>query len=245
VLINEALAKKYFGTANPLGRRITNGFGPAMATVVGVVRDVAEGNLTDAAAPVRYVPYSRLSFMVPGQTLVFRVEGNQQPVALLPSVRSAITTANPRVAIQEATTMEQVLARAAGPAKQVLTLVTLLTTLALLLGAIGIYGVMSHFVARRQRDWGIRIALGLSPARVLSGVVGHCTSLVGIGIGLGLLGFVLLARLLTSLVYGISTTDPLAVGGSIVALMAVGIVAALLPALRASRTDPAVVLREQ
>ena len=245
VLINEALARKYFGTTDPLGRRVGTGFGPPMARVVGVVHDVAEGNLTDAASPARYVPYTRIPFMVPGQTIVFRVERNQKPVALLTSVRAAITRADPRVAIQEATTMEQVLARAAGPAKQVLTLVTLLTTLALVLGAIGIYGVMSHFVARRQRDWGIRIALGLSPARVLSGVVGHSTSLVGIGIGLGLAVFVVLARLLTTLIYGIGTTDPLAIGWSVVALLVVGVVAAFLPALRASRTDPAIVLREQ
>ncbi|MEP6732709.1 MAG: ABC transporter permease [bacterium] len=245
IVINEALAKKYFGTTDPIGRRMGTGFGPTLSTVIGVVGDVAEGNLTDAAAPARYMPYTRIPFMVSGQTIVFRVDEKQTPVALLPAVRAALIATDPRVAIQEATTMEQVLALAVGPARQILTLVALLTVLALLLGAIGIYGVMSHFVARRQRDWGIRIALGLSPVRVLSGVVGHSTSLVGVGIALGLIGFLVLARLLTSLIYGVGAADPLTIGASIAALLVTGVVAALLPALRASRTDPAVALREQ
>jgi ABC-type antimicrobial peptide transport system permease subunit len=141
--------------------------------------------------------------------------------------------------------MNAVLAIAVGPARQVLALVTLLTTLALFLGAIGIYGVMSHFVSRRKRDWGIRIALGLSPSRVLGGVVGQATTLVAIGIVAGLVAFALLARFLAALIYGVGRTDPAAIGVAIVGLLAVGVVATLVPAFRASGTDPAIVLREQ
>ena len=141
--------------------------------------------------------------------------------------------------------MERILAIAVGPARQVLALVSLLTGLALLLGAIGIYGVMSHFVARRKRDWGIRIALGLEPSRVLTGVVGQGTALVSVGIAIGLAAFVVLARFLTALIYGVGRTDPIVLSVAIVGLLSVGIVASLIPALRASGTDPAVVLREQ
>ncbi len=206
---------------------------------------MAESKLTDPADPARYMPYTSVGFMVPGQTLVFRVAEGRDPVAMLEPARAAIGRVEPRAAIQQATTMKSVLAIAVGPARQVLSLVTTLTALALLLGAIGIYGVMSHFVARRKRDWGIRIALGLSPARVLGGVVGRGTVLVTWGIAVGLVAFALLARFLNALMYGVGRTDTDAISAAIVGLLSVGIVATMIPALRASGADPAVVLREQ
>ncbi len=119
------------------------------------------------------------------------------------------------------------------------------TLLALLLGVIGVYGVVSHFVTRRKRDWGIRIALGLRPARVVRQIVGRGGALVGTGIVLGLIGFLALARLLASLLYGVGTADPIALGSATAILLAAGLLAAYLPARRASRIDPALVLREQ
>ena len=114
-----------------------------------------------------------------------------------------------------------------------------------MLSAIGIYGVIAHFVSRRRRDWSIRLALGLSPARVVRKVVGHSTSLVAAGIAIGLLGSLVLSRLLGSFLFGVSPADPIALTASAAILLAVGAVAAFVPALRASRTDPAMVLREQ
>ncbi|HEV8364869.1 MAG TPA: FtsX-like permease family protein [Gemmatimonadaceae bacterium] len=122
---------------------------------------------------------------------------------------------------------------------------SLLTALALVLGAIGIYGVVSHFVVRRRRDWGIRMSLGLSPSRVVGGVVRRSATLVAVGVSIGLLAFVVFARLLSSLIYGVGATDPLAIAAAVVALRTVGVLAALVPAARAGRTDPAIVLREQ
>lgn len=245
IVINEALAKKYFPTQSAVGRHITSGFTNRWARIVGVVGDVRENDLTDAPAPARYVPYSSMPFTMPGQTVVFRVAEGRDPVAMLDPVRAAILKVSPRLAVQQATTMSAVLAIAVGPARQVLALVTLLTTLALFLGAIGIYGVMSHFVSRRKRDWGIRIALGLSPSRVLGGVVGQATTLVAVGIVAGLAAFALLARFLAALMYGVSRSDPVALSVAVIGLLAVGVIATLVPALRASGTDPAVVLREQ
>lgn len=244
VVINEALAKKYFGSEDPIGRRVSAGFNSKLARVVGIVRDVAEGALTDAPAPVRYSSWESLSFVPTSETLVFRAAGSQDPVPLLETIRDVIRREAPRVAIQEATTMEQVFARAVGPVRQVMMLVTLLTTLALVLCAIGTYGVMSHFVSRRKRDWGIRIALGLRPSRVVSGIVARGATLVLAGIALGLVVFVALARFLATLLYGIRATDPISMLAALSALLAVGVVAALFPAARASRIDPAVVLRE-
>ena len=245
ILINEAFAKKYFPGENPVGKRVTSGFSNKMAEIVGVVRDVAESDLRDPPEPVRYAPYTTWTVTVPGQSIVFRTVAGRNPAGALEDVRVLIRKVSSRAAIQDATTMEAVLARAVGPARQVLALMSLLTALALALGAIGIYGVMSHFVARRKRDWGIKIALGLRPSRVLRGVVGQGTALVGWGIAIGLIAFVALARFLDAFMYGVGKGDPFALGAATVGLLLVGVVASFIPALRASGTDPAVVLREQ
>jgi putative ABC transport system permease protein len=151
----------------------------------------------------------------------------------------------PGIAVRETTTLEQVLDKAVGPARQIMALLSLLTGLALVLGAIGVYGVISHFVSRRKRDWGIRIALGQTPSRVVTQVVGRGASLVSAGVVLGLAGVVVLSRLLVSLLYGVGTADPLALAAASAALLVVGLTAAYIPAYRASRVDPASVLREQ
>jgi putative ABC transport system permease protein len=146
--------------------------------------------------------------------------------------------------VQEATTMARVFDRAVGPVRQVMTLLGLLTALALTLGAVGVYGVISHFASRRQRDWGIRVALGLKPAKVIGHVVGRGLALVGGGVALGVVGALLLARLMASLLYGVGAADPVAYGAAGITLIVIGVIAAWLPARRASRVDPAVVLRE-
>ncbi|MEP7348062.1 MAG: ABC transporter permease, partial [Gemmatimonadaceae bacterium] len=244
LVINEALAEKYFGTDSPIGRRVSNGFG-GWGRVIGVVGNVAEATLTEAASPVRYFPFDDIPFLPNGQVLVFQAEEGRDPASLLEAARRAIQGATPSVAVQQATTMSSVVTIAVGPARQVMTLVTVLTSLALALGAIGIYGVISHYVSRRQRDWGVRIALGMKPANVLYGIVARGAALVGLGIAIGLPAFAIMTRILSSLLYGVGQADPTSLGGAILALLAVGILAALIPAARASRTDPAHVLREQ
>jgi putative ABC transport system permease protein len=126
-----------------------------------------------------------------------------------------------------------------------MALLSLLGALALALGVVGVYGVVSHFVVRRRRDWGVRIALGMRPARVVRQIVGRGVALVGSGIALGLIGFVVLARVLASFLYGVEAADPLALLGAATILLGAGLLAAFVPARRASRIDPALVLREQ
>ena len=141
--------------------------------------------------------------------------------------------------------MQRIFDRAVGPARDVRSLLELLTGLALLLGAIGIYGVIAQFVARRAVDWSIRVALGLSPARVVRLVVGHGVWMVVVGILIGVGGAVLLGRYLSTLLYGVTAADPISIVGASVSLLAIGIIAALVPAIRAGRTDPALVLRKE
>ena len=244
IIVNEALAKKYFDGANPVGRRVTTGFGPRFGRIIGVVKNVAEGGLTDQPEPARYMLTETLPFVPGGEALVFRTAGRDAEAAL-DDARKTIRRVAPGAGIQKVSTMERELATAVGPARQVMMLLTILTLLALVLGAVGVYGVISHFVNRRSRDWGVRIALGMMPARVVRMIVMRGTTLVAGGVVIGIVAFFALARLLGSLLYGVGAGDPIAVASATAVLFVVGILAAIIPGVRASRTDPAVVLREQ
>ena len=124
------------------------------------------------------------------------------------------------------------------------SLLSLLTGLALLLGAVGIYGVMTHFAARRRRDWAIRVAIGLPGSRVIAQVLGHGALLVSTGIAIGILGAAALTRLLSSLLFEVSALDPLAFAIAGLALFGIGMAGAFVPAFRAGTADPVKALRE-
>jgi putative ABC transport system permease protein len=246
VIINEAMAAKYFPGQNPIGRIVDTGFDDSGEEVIGVVENVAEGELTGGAEPARYMLYPHVgNGVLPAVTYVVRAHSPGDLPALLQAARGTIQRAAPQLAVNNTTTMAAVFDRAVGPTGQVVTLVTLLAGLALLLGAIGVYGVMSHFVSRRLRDYGICITLGLPPARVLVQVVRRGTVMVMAGAVIGVGITVVLTRLLGSLLYDVSATDPIAILAAVITLLIVGALAAFIPARRASLTDPAVVLRQQ
>jgi predicted permease len=243
VVINEALARKYFPGEDPIGRHVASGFG-GWAEVIGVVGDVAEGELTDDREPARYNLYTQVPLMPEAQTLVVRTRGSDV-AAVLDAARRTVQRVSPGVAVQEATTAARVLDTAVGPARQIMSLLTMLSILALVLGAVGIYGVISHFAARRQRDWAIRVALGLPGSRVVTHIVRQGILLVSAGIALGAVGTAVLARLLASLLFGVGTVDLLAFAAASIALLVIGVAAAFIPAWRAGAVDPALVMREQ
>lgn len=243
-IINEALAKKYFDGVNPIGRRLLT-FDSTGERIVGVVENVAEQSLTEGPQPARYVLYDQIPYTPARHSILLKTTSESRAAAVLESTRRMIGQLAPTVAVQEATTMESVFTQSVGPARQVMTLLTLLTALALILGAIGIYGVISHFVTRRRRDYGVRIALGQTAAGVIGQVVGHGGLLVAMGSVIGIIGALALARLLGSFLYGVGAADPLAMGSAVIALAAVGLAAAYIPARRASRTDPIMVLRAE
>jgi len=244
VIINEALAKKYFPGENPIGRRLGGGL-RGWVRVVGVVADVAEGSLTDEPAPARYYPAAQVPWFVNEVTFVVRTTRPQDAEGLLDDARRTINRVAPELAVQGTTTMARVFDAAVGPVRQVMSLLALLSALALLLGAVGIYGVISHFAARRKRDWAIRVALGLPGPRVVRHIIGQGAALVAVGIAIGAVGTAVLARLLASFLFGVSAVDPVAFAAASAALLAIGILAAFVPARRAGTVDPALVLREQ
>ncbi len=242
VVINEALARRFFAGTNAIGQLVRDDGGTAR--VVGVVANAAERHLTDVAEPVRYVAVAQMPWVDEAQTLVLRAAPGVDEMSLLEPARRVIQRVTPGVAVQQATTMRRVLENAIGPARQVVLLLSLLTALALTLGAVGIYGVIAHFAARRRHDWAIRVALGLRGSRIVTRVVSHGALLVTEGIGIGVLSAALLTRLLSSLLYGVGTMDPMALMAAGATLLGVGMIAALIPAWRAGMTDPAIVLRE-
>jgi predicted permease len=243
VVVNAAFVKQFMPGVNPIGRRV-NSMGDSWSRIIGVVGDVAEGQLTDAMAPARYYLDEQAPWGTEGYAIVMRARSGD-PTQLLDAARRTVQRVAPSVAVQEATTMQRVVDLAVGPARQVMTLLTLLTGLALVLGAVGIYGVIAHFATRRKRDWAIQMALGLRASKVVSRVVSHGVALVAAGIVIGMIGVALLTRLLASLLYNVSAVDPISLAAASVALLAVGVIAAFLPARRAGLVDPATVLREQ
>lgn len=244
VVINRALARKYFPGEDPIGRLISSGL-DGSERIIGVVEDVAESRLVDGSVPARYMLYAQVAAMTPTRhTLVLRAQPGRDPAALLEDARRQLAVTAPSVAVHRATTLEAVFAQAIGPAKQVMSVLAFLTALAVVLGAVGVYGVTSHFVRRRERDLGICIALGLRPSRVVAQVVKRGGGLVLLGGVLGTLAALILARLLSSFLYGVSAVDPVSLAGATFALLTVGVAAAALPAWRASRLDPAAVFRQ-
>jgi putative ABC transport system permease protein len=194
---------------------------------------------------VRYVPLSQMPWIDNGLSIVLRTAPGVAEASLLEPARRAIAQVAPAVAVQQTTTMRRVLDRAVGPARQVVVLLSLLTGLALILGAVGVYGVMAHFASRRKRDWAIRVAIGLPGSRVITHVLGHGALLVAAGIVAGIAGASMLTRLLSSFLFEVSVLDPIAFATAGAALFGVGIVAAFIPALRAGMADPLKALREQ
>ena len=244
VVIDEALAKKYFPNEDPIGRRVSHGLIGGYARIIGVVGNVAHQSLTGGPEPGRYMLIDQTGFVPPGAALVMRVDQGRDLTGVLNEARAAIQRSVTTFAVQEATTMENRVALAMGPTRRIMQLMTLLGGLALTLGAVGVYGVVSHFVNRRKRDWVIKMALGMKPLSAVEQVVTRGATLVSIGSAIGLVAAVLLTRMLQSLLYEVDAADPLALLAAAGTLIATGCIAALLPGIRASRANPAAVLRE-
>lgn len=243
-VINEALAQQYFAGVDPIGQMI-GGDHDKPSRIIGVVANAVEKRLIDTAEPVRYVAVAQAPWIDDAESLVLRVMPGADETALLEAARRTVARVVPGAALQETTTMRRVLDTAIGPARQIVMLLSLMTALSLVLGAVGVYGVIAHYAARRRRDWAIRVALGLPASRVISQVVGHGALLVAAGIAAGAAGAALFTRLLSSFLYGVTAMDPVAFLAAALALLAVGTLAALLPAWRAGTADPLTALREQ
>jgi putative ABC transport system permease protein len=246
-IVSESLARSLWPgqafSAVP-GRRIRQGdvvdqHAPLL-TVVGVMRDVRAGAVDRALPPQLYRPH------LPPQssgTMTVIVRTASAPWILAPAVRDAIRSMDPNLPIPAIRTMEQIVMSAVAERRFQMLLTSLFAVVALLLGAVGVYGVVSYAVACRTRDIGLRLALGARPREIVRGVVSAGMRPVVIGLGIGMAGAVATATLLRGLLFGVAPTDPVALGGVAVLLLVTAAAACYVPAHRASRLDPVVALR--
>jgi putative ABC transport system permease protein len=245
-LVNEALVRRYFADSDPIGQRITWQNGPdtdqpIWVTVVGVVGDVRVDGLDADPRPETYRPYRQSCF--PYLTLVARAR--HDAASLLPLLREAVLALDPSQPVSGLATMEQVIRDSLGPRRFSMLLLGGFAVTALLLAALGLYGVLSFSVSQRSHEIGIRRALGARPRDVACQLVNEGLRLLGLGLALGTVGALALRRAIEGLVYGVATTDPASFLMAMGALSMAALLASYLPAARAARLRPMAALRHE
>jgi putative ABC transport system permease protein len=245
MIVSQTMARNFWPQGDAVGKRIKLGgvnSGVPWVTIVGIVSDVRQLELIGAPRPAIYLPASQDAGT--GDTLrdwVIRASGD--PPALASAARTAVWAIDPTLSISRIQTMEHVRSSYLGPQKFNLSLVGLFGLLALILAAVGLYGVAAYSVAQRTHEIGIRMALGARPRDVLQLVVGQGTKLALLGLAVGTVAALALTRLVASLLYDIGAHDPLTFTVVGVLLLLVAVFASYVPARRATRVDPMVALR--
>jgi putative ABC transport system permease protein len=238
-VINETMARRYFPNESPLGRIIQNPHGKS--EVVGVVADVHNQGLDKDPRKQVYLPMKQSP--TAGMALVARTD--RDAATFGNAIQRAIWEVDPAQPIYELSTMDQILARAVFLPRLSTTLLAMFALAALLLAALGIYGVLSYSVSQRTKEIGLRMALGASGGNTVAMIVRSSVGMVALGGVIGLIAAVILARSMAGILYGIGPFDLPAFTLALVTLLIAGIVASLLPALRTTRVDPMVALRDQ
>jgi len=244
-VINEAMARSYWPGESPLGKRFRLGEELPWLSVVGVAADVRQMGADEPAKAEMYLPYRQAGphyFFAP-RDLVVRTKA--EPLDLVPAVRGAVHEVDPQQPLSAVGTLDEVLGRETAQRRTGMLMLTALASLALLLAALGIYGVLSYFVVQHTREIGVRMALGARAGDVLRLVVGKGMALALAGVGLGLLGALGLTRLMRSLLFEVRAADPLTFGALALLLTLVALVACLIPARRAMKIDPMEALRHE
>jgi putative ABC transport system permease protein len=244
-VINQTMARVYYGNQSPIGRRINPEGGPnqpeTLRTIVGVVEDVKNAGLDKSAGSEAFFPAMQRNFAQRQIYVVIRTAGD--PSSLISPVRSAIREIDPSLPLSQVRTMDEVLATAKSRPRFLTTLLGLFSVTALILAAVGLYGVIAYSVARRTTEFGIRMALGAGASDVHSLVLRQGLTLALIGVAAGAIGAAILTRLIRGLLFGISSFDPLTFLAMAAVLIAVTVLACVIPAHRATKVDPLVALR--
>ena len=246
VVVSRSMVDEHFAGDDPIGKRIKIGGvrdpDSPWWTIVGVVETVLTRGLAGTPRPEIFLPYAQR----PGRTLniVLHTDGGD-PAAHATTLREAVWAIDPDLPVSQVATLDEVFASSIASERFVSVLLTLFATLALVLGAVGIYGVMAFMVAQRTREIGIRMALGARPRDVLRNVMFRGAALTALGIVLGLAGALVAGRALSSLLFGVGPTDPITLGGVALLLGLSALFATFWPARRATRVDPIITLRAE
>jgi len=240
-IINQTFARTLFPNSLPVGQRLqSQEMNGKSILIVGVAADVSPEPGV-ASRPAVYLPFNQ--FPVPGMSLLLRTVGN--PLSLVPSIRDRIRALDSNVPLDKIYPLEQKLAEATTSPRYTTLLIGLFAALGMALAAVGIYGVMSYMVTERTHEIGIRRALGANTAWILWGVIRQGMTLTLLGLVMGLFVAIWVTRLMTMLLFSVSATDPLTFAGVSSLLIAVALLACWIPALRASKVDPLVALKNE
>jgi putative ABC transport system permease protein len=242
VIVNETMARSYWPGEDVIGKRVKISWSEnAEDEIVGVVGDVRHASLDQEPRATTYWPYERNPYTT--MTLAVRTAGD--PMSITRAVVSIIREQDPELAVADIRTMEDVVSLSVAQQQLTMTMLTVFAAAALLLAAVGIYGVISYSVTQRTQEIGIRMALGAQRATVLRAIVGQALLLAVIGIAAGGAAALLLTRLMTGLLFDVKPGDPLTFLAVAVLLAAVATVASYVPGRRATRVDPVVALRAE
>ena len=239
VIVNDTMAKRYWPGASPLGTRVALP-GGAWREVVGIVRDVRHWGLDQPVNPELYFPMPQL----PYSSMTFAVASNTNPAALAAPLREALRTIDPDLPLSNVRTMEEVVARSVTARRAGMSVIGAFGVIALLLAAAGIYGVMSHLVAQRTSEIGVRMTMGARPRDILRMVLREGLSQALLGLSIGLFAGVLVMRTFRAALYEVSPTDPITLAAVTVVLGLTAVVACVVPARRAMLVDPVTAVRE-
>jgi putative ABC transport system permease protein len=247
-VINDAAARRFFGGSNPVGKRIALGEPePGAPTrwieIVGVTNDVRNHGLDEPTAPEVFIPVRQQDAAWNNQ-LFLVIRAREDALALLPEARRTIATLDPEQPVYAIRTLEDAFADSISQRKAAMVLLSVFAGIALVLAAVGIYGLMSYMVNERRHEIGIRMALGAAARDVLVLVVRETGLLVAIGVGLGVVGALALGRALGRIAFEVGGSDPATIGAVAALLALVALAATLAPARRATRVAPVVALRE-
>jgi predicted permease len=238
-IINEAAARKYFPNESPIGRRFGSSVEDAgKLEIIGILRDARYNSMRDPLPPTMYVPYLQSQFGV----TTFEVRTAGEPLAAINAIREAVRQVDPKLPMMDVSTQIEQVERRFLQEKVFAQAYALFGGLALLVASVGLFGLMSYSVARRTNEIGIRMALGAQRGDVLRLVMGESMMLVAAGMGIGILAALAAGRLITSLLFGLSSADAATLAVSLTVLAAVSALAGYLPARRAARVDPMVAL---
>jgi putative ABC transport system permease protein len=241
VVINQTMARTFWGNQSPVGRRMLPG-GTNWCTVIGVVADVKNHGVEKPTGTELYLSLGQ-SFTRGARSLHMVLRSTTAPANVVNAMRRELRDLDPALPLARIRTMDEVMSAAQSRPRFLTLLLTLFATVALVLAAVGIYGVISYSVAQRTREFGLRIALGAQRNDVLGIVLGRGMVLTVAGVVIGLAGALVLTRFLSTLLFGVTPTDPLTFFGVSFLLACVAFLACLIPARRATRVDPMVALR--